>query len=245
MDKAEILDRIAKGRTDLVFELLRLPDWRAAVVEGLTNALQWFVYYGDATALRAVIAAGGGLSSLDLNAELGNAAFAGHWKVCDLLLSAGADSRFAAVSTAETPLHNAVSRAGRPDYVYVVRLLLEHGADPNARTVPGRESCAFMRDVRTKGETPLHRAAAFCDPVIIQALIEGGGDLTLRDAQGDTPLSWASWHQRPGAVLHALKHGGHQIGARHVADLTSDHGAGWGSGMGWALLGDYLPDSKP
>jgi hypothetical protein len=41
-----------------------------------------------------------------------------------------------------------------------VKLLVDHGADPNARTIPGVPSLAFWRDVRTRGETPLHRAAA-------------------------------------------------------------------------------------
>ncbi|MEZ5961057.1 MAG: ankyrin repeat domain-containing protein [Hyphomonadaceae bacterium] len=245
MDKAEILERIAGGRTDLVFALLQLTDWRAILNTAPASPLAWFVYYNDVTALKAVLAAGGDLSAFDLDHELSNAAFFGHWKVCDFLLTQGANAAHANPATGETPLHNAVSRAGRPDFIYVVRLLLEHGADPNARTIPDRETAAFMRDVRTKGETPLHRAAAYCDRAVIQALIELGGDPTLRDANGDTPLSWASWHQRPGTVLTLLQHGPHRIGDAHVEALSSDHGAGWGAGMGWALLGDYLPESKP
>ena len=92
MMKAEILDRISRGRTDLVFELLRLPDWREAFHEGQIKALQWFVYYNDVTALKAVLEAGGDLESLDLENELGNAAFFGHWKVCDFLLRHGASA---------------------------------------------------------------------------------------------------------------------------------------------------------
>jgi hypothetical protein len=42
----------------------------------------------------------------------------------------------------------------------VVKLLVDKGADVNAKTIAGLETGAFMRDVRTKGETPLHRAAA-------------------------------------------------------------------------------------
>ncbi|HYD73866.1 MAG TPA: ankyrin repeat domain-containing protein, partial [Candidatus Binatia bacterium] len=172
MDKAEILDRISKGRTDLVFDLLALPDWREALSEGPIKALQWFVYYDDVTALKAVLNAGGDLSSIDLNTEIGHAAFFGHWKVCDFLLARGADARHANPDTGETPLHSALSKAGRPYYIYVVRLLLANGADPNARTIPGAETGAFMRDARTKGETPLHRAAAFADEATIQLMIE-------------------------------------------------------------------------
>jgi hypothetical protein len=76
VDKAEILDRIRRGRTDLVFELLRLPDWRSVLGEGPFTPAQWFVYYGDVTALKAVLEAGGDLG-LDLDRELGHAAFFG------------------------------------------------------------------------------------------------------------------------------------------------------------------------
>jgi ankyrin repeat protein len=245
MDKADILDRIARGRTDLVFELLGLADWRATLAEGAIKPMQWFVYYNDVTALKAVLANGGDLNTLDLNAELGNAAFFGHWKVADFLIAHGADPRLAHQETGETPLHSALSKAGRPYFIHVVRLLLERGADPNARTIAGQATAAFMRDVRTKGETPLHRAAAFADAATIQLLIDHGADTTITDAAGDTPLSWASWHLRPGAILALLAHGAHAIGPAHVAASTSDHGAGWGNSMERAFVGEYLPESPP
>lgn len=239
---AALLDAISRGRTDLVFELLALPHWRAALGEGAVKPLQWFVYYNDLTAIKAVLAAGGDLKSLDLDRELGNAAFFGHWKICDLLIERGANPSHADPATGETPLHGALSKAGRPHYFNVVRLLIERGADPNARTRPGVETGAFMRDVRTKGESPLHRAAAFADLDTIAFLIDHGADRTLKDAAGDTPLSWASWHLRPGAVLRLLGHGAHQVSEKGAANITSDHGCGWGNGMERNLLGDYLPD---
>jgi ankyrin repeat protein len=241
MNANDILTSISRGRTDLVFELLRQADGLKRLSEGAVTALQWFVYYGDVTALRAVLNAGGDLASLDLGRELGHAAFFGHWKVADFLIGAGADPNWREPATGETPLHSALSKAGRPHYAYVVRLLLERGADPNAATLPNVETGAFMRDVRTKGETPLHRAAAFADADVIRMLIEAGADRTRRDAHGDTPLSWASWHLRPGAVLALLAHGSHHVTDKHVATNTSDHGAGWGNAMERNLLGDYLP----
>jgi ankyrin repeat protein len=241
MNTDDIVDAIARGRTDLIFELLRQPDGPARLGVGTVTPLQWLVYYGDVTALRAVLEAGHSLGNLDLGRELGNAAFFGWWKVADFLISLGADPAWREPATGETPLHSALSKAGRPYYGLVVRLLLEKGADPNAVTLPGAETGAFMRDVRTKGETPLHRAAAFADAETIQLLLDKGADRTLKDAHGDTPLSWASWHLRPGAVLALLAHGAHRISDKHATSNTSDHGAGWGNAMERNLLGDYLP----
>ncbi|MBY0423581.1 MAG: ankyrin repeat domain-containing protein, partial [Parvularculaceae bacterium] len=143
----------------------------------------------------------------------------------------------------ETALHSALSKAGRPAYFHVVRLLIERGADVNARTTPGAVTGAFMRDVRTKGETPLHRAAAFADEETIAYLLANGADIAAEDAAGDTPLSWASWHLRPGTILRLLAYGPHVVTEKSAAIITSDHGAGWGNGMERKLLGDYLPES--
>lgn len=241
----ETLNRIAAGRTDLVFDLLGRADWKQLLSQGQVKPLQWFVYYGDLTALRAVLEAGGDLSTIDFDRELGHAAFFGHWKVADFLIEHGADPRRADPETGETPLHAALSKAGRPHYLYTVRLLLERGADPNARTIPGVETGAFMRDVRTRGETPLHRAAAFADPETIRCLLDHGADPSARDANGDSPMSWASWHLRPGAVLELLGFDEHRVGPQARERITSDHGAGWGNGMERNLLGDYLPLSRP
>jgi uncharacterized protein len=180
MTKEMLLDHISRGRTDLIFDLLRLPDWREVLCEGQVKALQWCVYYNDVTALKAVLEAGGDLKSLKLNEELGHAAFFGHWKVCDFLIKHGADVNTSVADTGETPLHGALAKAGRPYYLYVVQLLVEHGANVNARTIPGKETAAFMRDVRTKCETPLHFAAAYCDEAIIEFLLKNGADREAR-----------------------------------------------------------------
>ena len=100
-----------------------------------------------------------------------------------------------------------------------------------------------MRDVRTKGETPLHRAAAYGDEAMISYLVEHGGDKQARDANGDSPLTWASEHLRPGTILHLLSFGRHRIHENSRVSITSDHGCGWGNGMERKFLGDYLPES--
>ena len=243
METKAILDLISRGRTDLVFDLLALADWRSVLQEGDVKPLQWFVYYNDTTALKAVLSAGGDLESIDLNRELGHASFFGHWKVVDFLITHGADVNYALPDTGETALHSALCKAGRPYFLYVVKLLVENGADVNAKTIPGRETGGFMRDVRTKGETPLHRAAAYGDEEMISYLIDHGADREARDATGDSPLSWASEHLRPGSVLKLLAFPPHYIGDNHVTKITSDHGCRWGNGMERNFLGDYLPES--
>ncbi|MBA3352637.1 MAG: ankyrin repeat domain-containing protein [Blastocatellia bacterium] len=242
MEKGTILDRISRGRTDLVFEILKLPDWETVLHEGDYKPMQWFVYYNDTTALKAVLNAGGDLSSVDLNNELGHASFFGHWKVVDFLITHGADVNFALADTGETPLHNALWKAGRPYFLNVLKLLVENGADVNAKTVPGKESGAFMRDVRTKGETPLHRAAAYGDEEMIRYLLDNGSDKQARDANGDSPISWASEHLRPGSILKLLAFPPHNISDAGAASITSDHGCGWGNGMERKFVGDYLPE---
>ena len=68
-----------------------------------------------------------------------------------------------------------------------------------------------MRDCRTRGETPLHRAAAFGNEEDIRLLLAAGAKIDAKDVNGDTPLTWASWYLRPGAVLHPLCFGGFRI----------------------------------
>ena len=243
MDKSEILDRISRGRTDLVFELIRPEDWKSVLHEGAVKPLQWFVYYNDTTALKAILNAGGDLSSIDIDSELGHASFFGHWKVVDFLITQGANVNWSVAETGETPLHSALCKAGRPYFLYVIKLLVENGADVNAKTIPGMETGGFMRDVRTKGETPLHRAAAYGDEAMIQYLLDNGADKQARDVHGNSPISWASEHLRPGSILKLLAFPPHNISEAGAAAITSDHGHGWGNGMERKFLGDYLPES--
>ena len=83
-----------------------------------------------------------------------------------------------------------------------------------------------MRDCRTKGETPLHRAAAFAPESTIRLLLDAGARKDAKDMNGDSPLSWASWHTRPDAVLRLLCYDDFHI--RPDRGSTFDHGTGWG-----------------
>jgi hypothetical protein len=72
------------------------------------------------------------------------------------LIERGADVNRPLADTGETPLHAALCKTDSK-YNLVVQVLLAHGANPNCATTPGVETGGFMRDCRTKGETPFHR----------------------------------------------------------------------------------------
>jgi ankyrin repeat protein len=209
------ISRIAAGRTDLVFDHLAAGgEARACDGDGV-SLLRWCAYYGDVSAVRHLLAHGEALASLGPNLDLDGAAFHGHWRLCEFLLEQGADAQHGLSDTGETPLHAALCTRESAAHELVVEVLLAHGAPTGARTHPGVPTGAFMRDARTCGETPLHRAAAFGTARAIRLLLDAGADLRAADAHGDTPLAWASWHTRPDAILRLLLHGGQRIHQDH------------------------------
>ena len=86
-----------------------------------------------------------------------------------------------------------------------------HHDHRNRATKDGVETGGLMRDVRTCGEAPLHRAAVFGDAEAIKLLLDAGAKLDAKDAHGDSPLSWASWHLRPTSILLLLCYGPYRI----------------------------------
>lgn len=210
MANTTLLDRIAHGRTDLVFDWIAGGGGATAIHQGASLA-QWCAYYGDVSGLRLLTANGAALEELGSNFDLNGAAFHGHWRLCEHLLEAGADPDAALAETGETPLHAALCRPESLTHDRVVATLLAAGAHPDRRTIVGASTGGFMRDARTRGETPLHRAAAFAAAETIGRLINAGATIDARDAAGDTPLAWASWAHRDASVLRLLCYGPHHI----------------------------------
>lgn len=206
-----LLDRIASGRTDLVFDFVNAGQPASFRDSDGVSLISRCSYYGDVSAIRFLLTQGERLESLGPNLGLDTAAFHGHWQLCEYLLERGADANGADPGTGETPLHAALSSASRPGCGVAARVLVAAGADPNRTTKPGVETGAFMRDCRTRGETALHRAAAFASVEIVQLLLDAGATVDARDINGDTPLGWASWYGRPDPVLRKLCYGGFHV----------------------------------
>lgn len=198
-----MIDRIADGRTDLVFDYVTEGRPATSKDRNGTSLMQWCAYYGDVSAIKFLLAKGESLQSLGENLGFNAAAFHGHWRLCEFLIENGADVNLPLSDSGETPLHAALSPM-RPAQRLVVKVLLDHGADPNRATRPSVETGAFMRDCRTRAETPLHRAAAFATEATIQLLLDAGAKVDAKDMNGDSPLTWASWYQRPDSILRKL-----------------------------------------
>jgi len=202
-----ILDQIAAGRTDLVFDYVARGHAATSADKDGVSLLQWCSYYGDVSAIKFLLANGESLQSLGDLYGLSTAAFHGHSHLCQFLIEEGADVNKPQPDTGETPLHAALCTANRERHDAVLRVLLANGANPNCTTMPSAPTDHFMRDCRTKGETPLHRAAAFGTEATIQLLLDAGARLDTKDMNGDSPLGWASWYARPRAIIRKLCYG--------------------------------------
>jgi ankyrin repeat protein len=206
-----LIDEIADGRTDLVFDYVAEGHSAQGSDADGVSLIRWCAYYGDVSAIKFLLAQGESLNSLGDNFDLNGGCFHGHWRLSKFLLERGANANQPLPDTGETPLHAALCTTNRLAHNIVMRVLIAHGANPNSVTKKGAETGGFMRDCRTKGETSLHRAAAFGDDEAIQLLLDAGAAIEAKDMNGDSPLTWASWYLRPTSILRKLCFGPFRI----------------------------------
>ena len=122
--------------------------------------------------------------ALDGFQPLGLAAFFGHAGIVEYLLSKGAHVNSPSRNAMRVmPLHSAIASR----QTAFVQLLLEHGADVNAR--------------QADDFTPLHEAAQNGLPDVTQWLLERGASINPRlSSSGKTPLGLAIEHQHEDVV---------------------------------------------
>ena len=104
-----LLNEIAAGRTDGVFEFLAAGGSASAATEDGVPLVAHCAYYGDVSALKFLLANGASLRPLGENLGLSAASFHGHWRLCRFLIEQGADVNHPDAGNGETPLHAALS----------------------------------------------------------------------------------------------------------------------------------------
>ena len=176
------------------------------VEQGGSTPLLFAARSGDLESARLLIAAGADVhdTTADGNTALVTAAHSGHGSLAAFLLDEGVDANAAPVGY--TALHAAVVRGNLRDRevvnpdpgagVNLVRTLLEHGADPDARLTQGTPVRRWSHDFafmdRWVGATPFWLAAKFLEVDMMRVLAEGGADLSLASRDGTTPLMAAA-----------------------------------------------------
>jgi len=123
-----------------------------------------------------------------------------NWDLAKKLVDAGADVDQWDIF-GEAPLFTAIGQRQRIDGghasidppnetkgIDIVRLLLEHHANPNMQLFFKPENARGNTSTLTRGSTPLIRAAANDDKEIVKLLLENGADATLYMADRQTPI---------------------------------------------------------
>ena len=143
-------------------------DVNAAQPDG-TTALHWAAHWNDEEAVNLLLRAGANAKAMNRYGAtpLSEAVVSGSGKMIEALLKAGADPKTLTTEDGETVLMTA-ARAGNVD---AVKILLDHGADVNAReTYKGtdgsdvgcRGTASGGREIATgprcRLEGPLHRS---------------------------------------------------------------------------------------
>ena len=178
---------------------------------------------GDLESARLLVAAGADVNAAGPDGSplvMGSAS--GHQALAIFLLEKGADPN-AADGWGITALHWAVQEGlaaitahrqqssstdhlwRRPNMPELVKALLEHGVNPNARIVKGPppfiyppfdrstgETRLDLPRVRSIGATPFFLAAAAADVNVMRILLAGGADPRLATDEGTTPLMVAA-----------------------------------------------------
>src|SRR5258707_13502408 len=84
-----MLERIAEGRTDLVFDYLAEGHPPSSKTRDGGSLTQLCAYYGDVSALKFLLSKGETLQSFGEDMGLNAAAFHGHWRLGQLLVEGG------------------------------------------------------------------------------------------------------------------------------------------------------------
>jgi ankyrin repeat protein len=226
-------------------------------VSGGLTALLLTARDGRLEAMRALVEAAADInqrSAGDRSTPLVMAIINGHFDAGKLLVDHGADPNLAS-QDGLAPLYAVIDAqwapvAGGPvpatarekiSYLELMKALLDHGADPNARLGKKLWFRPLFHDqmwIGTPGSTAFWRAAQATDLAAMRFLIAHGADPTIPSEEGDTALmlaagvGWAGNFTRnaPSSALEAARFClelGLDANAQDVTGYTALMGAAW------------------
>ena len=186
----------------------KMDERRGATVMGGMTALLYAARDGQMAAARALVEGGADVNDPGAGEKLTPLLMAivnGHYDLARYLLDHGADAKYASPSTGLTALYATIDMQWAPyawfpqpitaqektSYLELMKALLEHGADPDARlkkhvwfrTLPDDSTW-----VDSAGATAFWRAAQSDDLAAMKLLVAHGANPWIATAQGDTPL---------------------------------------------------------
>ena len=153
-----------------------LPQYNRSIPHGGDTALMFAARIGDLASAKLLVAAGADVNDADAWGVSATvlAAHSGYGELVECLLELGSDAN--AAGAGFSALHVAIMRRDEK----MVRALLAHRADPNARlrtwTPTRRSSKDFHFGPELVGATPFWLAARFAEPAVMRLLVEHGAD---------------------------------------------------------------------
>jgi uncharacterized protein len=203
-----------------------------------------FASRGDLASVRSLLD-GGADPNLEIpdwkGTALGIASTMGQPAIVEALLAKGADIKHRD-GNSFTPLHSAVrdsdygaDREQRVRAVATVKVLLAHGADPNARIHQEKPTVRALDEVEFEGATPIALAAEVNNLEAIKSMVDAGGDPNIPTAHGTTPLMLASGAATDVQRARSIEERGLAINtARYLVDHGADVNAA--GQFGWTAL---------
>jgi ankyrin repeat protein len=228
-----------------------------APIPGTLSPLLYAARDGYTEAARILVANGADLNQADANGitPLLLATLNNHPLLAQYLIDQGADvnSRdwygrtplWAAVEVRNMDLHNSIFENGvdRKPLLDLIDVLLDHGADPNMRTVETVPIRTWMMGIGSlswvdfTGQTPFLLASLAGDLTVMRRLLEYGADPHIPTFHGTTALmaaagiNWVvdqTYDEGPEALLEAVKlcwELGMDVNAVNSMGLAAIHGA--------------------
>jgi ankyrin repeat protein len=229
----------------------------ATVMGGMT-ALLLAARNGHQDAVRALAESGADVNQVsagDKSSPLVIAICNGHYDVAVYLLGRGADANLATIdglaalyATEDTEYAqvgwapNPITAQEKTGYLNLLKLLLAHGANPNAQLTKAlwfRPTSHNEEWVDKKGATAFWRAAMATDVAAMKILIQGGADPKIASSEGVTPLMVAAglgWGANASrtvpdgwmpAVQYLVEELGADVNAADTYNYTALHGAAY------------------